>query len=713
MRASSGGGTWKSDEPHATSNKAGSQRIGRELITDGRGVVQSGVRVCFSLLLLAACEPPPSAPSPDLAPATRTLFLLHTNDEHSHQLGFGPEADDFPTPSTGAGIVGGLGRRLTLLAQERKRAQSAGADSLTVSAGDNTVGTLTERTFRSQDDDLGVLALLGYDVDTLGNHELDDGPAPLAAALTAQPGVPVVASNIHFSGTGADASLAAIYDDGGRDTSKPLHRWWVKTTPNGLKLGFVGIVGADAAKASAGKDPVRFSLGPSKAEGFSQENLTALWADLQPAVDQLRNVEKVDVVIALSHSGVDPDPTQSEDELLAANVAGLDVVVSAHTHVVFPAKVVTGKNGRPVLVQQAGQYGQYLGEIVLTVAADGTIAFDLMQSKVLPIDDSIASDPSVSARIASVITTVEADPWLPATLTRILGSSPPATAPGALYFAPIGSTAFDLDGSTSHKEVPALALHADSLLAAGDALGHTDLGLTAGGGGVVRADIQRGKTGAIAFADLFRILPLGHSPTDPSSLGFPMSRTGVWWASVRAIFEITAGLSYQSDNDAAFFLSPAGIRVEYDTSRKPLDFSSIGNVLDPNQGRVTKMTLASTHVFGTEPTYDRVIWDVSGCPSTPCGFVGVNATDVAVIATDFSLVLGASDFGVTLFDPTNPAAGMPQTFDDSVVKEGGTELKDWEVLGRFMHRFTGGLPDMYRATSFQHRLVCSGPLCRN
>jgi hypothetical protein len=229
---------------------------------------------------------------------------------------------------------------------------------------------------------------------------------------------------------------------------------------------------------------------------------------------------------------------------------------------------------------------------------------------------------------------------------------------------------------------------------------------------VVRADIKRGKTGTIAFADLFRVLPLGHSPTDPSSLGFPMSRAGVWWASVRAIFEITAGLSYQSENASAFFLSPAGIRVEYDTSRKPLDLSQLGNVLDPNQGRVTKMTLATTHVFGSEPTYDRVIWDVSGCPSTPCGFVGVNATDVAVIATDFSLVLGGESFGVTIFDPSNPAAGMPLTLDDSVVKEGGVELKDWEVLGRFVHRFAGGLPDMYRATSFQHRLVCSGPLCR-
>src|SRR2546430_12444799 len=77
---------------------------------------------------------------------SRRVVLLHTNDEHSHLLGFGPEADEFPIVATRAGtgaIVGGASRRSTILAQERQKTKDTGAGSLTVSAGDNLIGLLT------------------------------------------------------------------------------------------------------------------------------------------------------------------------------------------------------------------------------------------------------------------------------------------------------------------------------------------------------------------------------------------------------------------------------------------------------------------------------------------------------------------------------------------------------------------------------------------
>src|SRR6185503_11799416 len=76
--------------------------------------------------------------------APRKLVLLHTNDEHSHLLGFAPELDDFPAPTTaGTGTIkGGAARRAVVFAQQRAAATAAGADSLTVSAGDNMMGTL-------------------------------------------------------------------------------------------------------------------------------------------------------------------------------------------------------------------------------------------------------------------------------------------------------------------------------------------------------------------------------------------------------------------------------------------------------------------------------------------------------------------------------------------------------------------------------------------
>src|SRR4051794_8050755 len=98
-------------------------------------------------LLAAGCGDSPT-PNQDMG-MTRTLVLLHTNDEHSHVLGDTPESDDFPAPtSAGTGTIrGGLSRRATVLTQERAAATTAGQDTLTVSAGDNSMGSLFQVAF--------------------------------------------------------------------------------------------------------------------------------------------------------------------------------------------------------------------------------------------------------------------------------------------------------------------------------------------------------------------------------------------------------------------------------------------------------------------------------------------------------------------------------------------------------------------------------------
>src|SRR2546421_11310024 len=157
----------------------------------------------------------------DSTKPTRTLVLLHTNDEHSHLLGFQPELDDFPTPSSGTGVIkGGVARRATVLAQERAKVTALGKDaaSLTVSGGDNSMGTLTQVAQPTAGPDFTIMKQLGYDVTNWGHHEFDFRPKGLAAAMTAAQANggagPTVASNIHFSATDAgDDAVAAVHDE--------------------------------------------------------------------------------------------------------------------------------------------------------------------------------------------------------------------------------------------------------------------------------------------------------------------------------------------------------------------------------------------------------------------------------------------------------------------------------------------------------------------
>src|SRR5260370_24683138 len=158
-----------------------------------------------------------------------------------------------------------------------------------------------------------------YDVTTLGNHEFNSGPNTLAPSIkvaAAGDGLPtIVATNIHFSGTTGDADLAALFDETGTDTTKPIHRKWVVTTKSGLKVGFIGIMGADAAAVAPLKAPTRFSLPAGTTDDTNRvAALSQIFDDVQPYVNSLRRDDKADVWEPLSHSGADLTfPTASQD----------------------------------------------------------------------------------------------------------------------------------------------------------------------------------------------------------------------------------------------------------------------------------------------------------------------------------------------------------------------------------------------------------------
>src|SRR5438477_237191 len=92
----------------------------------------------------------------------------------------------------------------------------------------------------------GLFSLLAALAAGCGNFGAD-GLAKAIAAATAGGGAPqLVISNIHFSATSAgDDQLEALFGEG--TSGKPLKRYHVVTTAGGIKVGFLGVVGANAA----------------------------------------------------------------------------------------------------------------------------------------------------------------------------------------------------------------------------------------------------------------------------------------------------------------------------------------------------------------------------------------------------------------------------------------------------------------------------------
>lgn len=660
---------------------------------------------------------------------TRSLVLLHTTDEHSHVLGGTPEVDDHPAPTTpGTGVIkGGIARRAVILEQERAAARAAGADTLTLSAGDNTQGTLMQVPFATTAPDFRLMKSVNYDLTTFGNHEFDFGPKALADAInvtTANGGtLHVVCTTIQFSDTDPkDDELAALMDEAGSDLSKPVHRTFMITTPNGLKVGFVGTMGPLAATYAPFKPPVTFSLPPGAMESEIEKVRAQMVLDLQKYVDKLKNEQKADVVILLSHSGVDDgDMTQGDDYKFAQLVNGLDAIVSGHTHLRYDAITVTNPTtNKQVVIQQAGSFGEFVGKIALKVAPNGVVTPDLANSAIITIDDTIVgNDATVNALVDSVIKDLEGSKvirnksFLEDTLGAILGMSVtdnPAQV-GDLFFKTIGTAPFRVIGKAPYKETPLMVLTADAQLVAGESVanggGPTDFSLTVQG--VMRADLEMGKTGKISFADVFNVLPLGIGAD--KTVGYPLTRFKILAGMMKAALEISTGYAYLSPDNSTYYMTTGGMKVEYDTALPAVETcmpQPVCRAADPLSGRITKISLSTPLARDTfvNVIYDRMQggWQQG---ITPFG-------NSFTVVTSLYIASYAAVQGVTLLHPTTGAV-VTNPSEFVLKRADGSEVKEWEALGAYIAAFPSStLPARYDAaqTTFPRRMICSGPLCK-
>ncbi len=635
-----------------------------------------------TVAMLAGCSS--SHKEPD-----RQVTVLFTSDEHSHLFAHSPELDDYPTPTTaGSGqLIGGVARRAAVFARERAAAAAAGQAVVTVSAGDNQMGGLSHAAFTYASVDYGLMAALGYDVTTLGNHELDFGPAALAQSITvAKAGAglpPIVASNVHFSGGAGDADLAKLYSATVTDDA-PIHPYRVLVTSNGLRIGVFGYVGVNAEHVAPNKTPVTFSArGDAQIEGKPDQVLPKLYADLQPVVDKLRNDEAVDLVIALSHSGLaDPksgaDITASDDYQVAQNVGGIDLIVSGHQHLTDPTPViVAGKSGRSVLVLNAGRFGEQVGRVVFTVHGDGSApTFDPQSQALLPVDDRTVPDPDRVKALPALLATIEkatfaGKPFLPSLVARVEGSANPVMpiTPGDLYFRPITKTDFDL---TDIETIEFLS--SDAMRAAAAANGkRADMGFESAG--VIRGVLKKGKTGVIALADAFDVVPLGSSPVD-GTLGYPLVRADLNLLELRAVFEFSLTLG-PTNNDYRIYAS--GVRVEYDASRPPVQ--KIADILNPAKGQVMRLLINGDPQ--KPDTFDKVIYDRQA-------MIGTSA-DLYSVVTSSYMAQFATDVGASLKDDAGKAITLAQAI---LHRPDGSEIKHFEALLQYL-KASAAVPALY------------------
>lgn len=269
------------------------------------------------------------------------LVILHTNDTHS--------IID-PYYETG---LGGVARRKVLIDSVR----SAEPNVLLVDAGDALQGSLYFTLFKGGVEQ-EVMNALGYDIQILGNHEFDNGMEMLVAYLSGLK-AEKIATNYDVSATGI------------KDHFKPFSI----INSAGKKIGFLAI-NVDP-KGLIDEDK---SEGVVFLDGVKAANAMAWF---------LKNVEKCDYVVAVTHIGYD-EKGKLSDVMLAENTENIDLIIGGHSHTTIDPSMANGKQsrftnaaGKTVVVAQTGRYGANLGKVEIDFDRDTII------SSLIPINERL------------------------------------------------------------------------------------------------------------------------------------------------------------------------------------------------------------------------------------------------------------------------------------------------------------------------------------
>ena len=251
----------------------------------------------------------------------KDLVILHTNDTHSQ---LDPDASG----------RGGVLQRKALIDSIRKAEKNV----ILVDAGDVVQGSLFFKFFRGEVE-YPLMDMMNYDIRILGNHEFDNGIEDIAKYYKKTKGTPLSA-NYDFKGTVLDGIFSPY-------TVKKV---------KGKKIGFFGInVDHESLIDLKNIEGVTFK------EIIPVANETAAY---------LKNVLKCDLVVAVTHIGVEKQNRKTTDYELAAASHDIDIIIGGHSHtVIMPGEsgntpsIVMNADGQPVLVAQTGKYGRNLGYI--------------------------------------------------------------------------------------------------------------------------------------------------------------------------------------------------------------------------------------------------------------------------------------------------------------------------------------------------------------
>jgi len=186
--------------------------------------------------------------------------------------------------------------------------------------------------------DFELMTQMGYDAMAIGNHEFDRGLDGFADAAK-KAGFPILAANY----LARDTPMNPFLQD---QIVKEFDGFRIGIFGLGIKLN--GVVDPSLSGEVRSFDPVRTA---------------------ERSVESLRNFYDCDYIICLSHLGYKQELGGIDDEMLARNVSGINLIIGGHTHTFMDEPVpVKNPSGNTTWISQMGHSGIRLGRIDLPLS---------------------------------------------------------------------------------------------------------------------------------------------------------------------------------------------------------------------------------------------------------------------------------------------------------------------------------------------------------
>lgn len=547
-----------------------------------------------------------------------TISIIFTHDMHS-------QMDSVKITENGkTKEQGGFARMATVFKDISPDYKN---DSFVLDAGDFSQGSIYQTIYTEYASELRMLGYLGYDATTIGNHEFDFRSQGLASMLTNAVkqnkkddfDLPkMLAANVDWDETLSDPETA----ENGKNLKKAFEEYGVNEKytvikKNGIKIAVFGLLGKEA-------------------DEFAPESGTYFKDQVNTAKEIVSDIEKnekdVELIVCLSHSGTSDNSKESEDEILAKEVPGIDFIVSGHSHTELAKPKMVGDT----VIASCGAYTENVGYVTFKKdKASGEYKMD--EYKLIPLNDKVEEDEGTLEELDYFKNIADEKVFKPFGY-----SADQVIARNNIQFTPIEKFSVEQGEDTLGNLLADSYIHAIKKI---EGSNYEEIATAVVPAGVVRASIPMGN---VTVADAFNVLSLGMG-ADGSAV-YPLVSAYITGKELKDLAEVDAtvsnmmpvsrlymsGLTYTINNKRMFLNRAVDVKLGNGKNLKDIDDKKLY----------------------------RVVTDLYSCQSLS--------------------IVGNESYGLLSIQPKDKDGNVITDFEDHIIYDGKRELKTWYAVAEYI-----------------------------